>query len=125
MTKITLTQLGSIQNDNTAVAKINANSATITTAFDNTLSLNGTSPNQMQANLDMNSNRILNLPQPLNADEPALYSQLNAAVTGKGNVPLGGSVNQILSKKSSTDFDTQWITNTSNLIAGNNILITG
>lgn len=71
MSKITLADLASIQNDPTAVDTINDNSAIIEVAFDNTLSRDGTSPNQMNANIDMNSHRILNLPRPLSPNEPA------------------------------------------------------
>lgn len=67
--KITLTNVGSI--DTTLVNAINANNAILTTAMDNTLSRDGTSPNQMGANLDMNSNQILNLPAPATVNSPA------------------------------------------------------
>lgn len=58
--KIVLGNIASFQNDATAIAQYNANNALITTAINNTLSRDGTSPNQMGANLDMNSNQILN-----------------------------------------------------------------
>lgn len=70
MAKLTLTDLSSIQNDTSAISKINTNHAAIETAFDNTLSRDGTSPNQMLADLDMNSKRILNLPEPTSDNEP-------------------------------------------------------
>jgi hypothetical protein len=60
MSKITLVQLTSVQNDPSATTNINTNSDTIQTAFDNTLSRDGTSPNQMLSNLDMNGFQILN-----------------------------------------------------------------
>lgn len=60
MSKIVLTNLADLQNETTAVAAINANNATITSAFNNTLSLDGTAPNTMGANFDMNSHQILN-----------------------------------------------------------------
>lgn len=69
--KITLADLGSLENENTAINVLNNNSAIIQTAFDNTLSRDGTSPNQMGANLDMNSNQILNLPSPATINSPA------------------------------------------------------
>lgn len=71
MAKVNLADLTSIQNDPSAVDTINNNSAIIEEAFDNTLSRDGSTPNQMGANLDMNYNRILNLPRPLNPNEPA------------------------------------------------------
>lgn len=70
MAKITLTDLANLQNETTAVTAINNNNAAIETAFENTLSRDGTSPNKMSADLDMDSNRILNLPEPLSANEP-------------------------------------------------------
>lgn len=61
MSKITLNSINSLQNENTAITLLNQNSNTITSAFDNTLSRDGSQPNQMLADLDMNSNDILNL----------------------------------------------------------------
>lgn len=71
MTKITLSSLANLQNEDTAVSTINSNSDTLVTAFDNTLSRDGTTPNQMTSNLDMNSNQILNLPAPVSSGSPA------------------------------------------------------
>lgn len=58
--KVSLVTIGSLQNESTALAQLNANSAAITAAMDNTLSRDGTSPNQMGSNFDMNSYSILN-----------------------------------------------------------------
>lgn len=82
MTKITLTALGNLQNESTAVNAINSNSATIVAAMDNTLSRDGTSPNQMNATLDMNSNKVINLPVPSSATEPLRLSDLTDFVGG-------------------------------------------
>lgn len=71
MSKITLTDLADLQNEITAVTAINANNAILETAFDNTLSRNGTSPNTMNAVIDMNSNQIINLPAPSTVNSPA------------------------------------------------------
>jgi len=71
MTKITLTDLANLQNETTAVNAINANNAAIETAFDNTLSRDGTVPNTMGSALDMNSNQIYNLPAPSTTSSPA------------------------------------------------------
>jgi hypothetical protein len=69
--KITLSNVTTFTNDTTSVNTINNNNALITTALDNTLSRDGTSPNQMGSNLDMNSNQILNLPPPSTVNSPA------------------------------------------------------
>lgn len=62
------------------VATLNANFAAIVTALENTLSRDGTSPNAMSADLDMDSNRILNLPAPTNAAEPARHGDIQTYV---------------------------------------------
>lgn len=61
MAKLTLTDLTTLVNDSSAVTAINANMALIETAMENTLSRDGTSPNTMSANFDMNNNDILNV----------------------------------------------------------------
>lgn len=71
MTKITLTDLVNLENQTTAVNAINTNNAVIETAFDNTLSRDGTAPNTMGAAIDMNSNQIYNLPAPSTINSPA------------------------------------------------------
>src|SRR5882762_4110452 len=71
MSKITLTNLVNLQNETTAVNAINTNNATIITAIDNTLSRDGSSPNTMTANLDMNGKNIFNLPAPATVNSPA------------------------------------------------------
>ncbi len=71
MTKITLTDLVNLQNETTAVNAVNTNNNIIELAFDNTLSRDGTSPNTMGANLDMNSKQIINLPSPATVNSPA------------------------------------------------------
>lgn len=114
MTKITLTDLVNLQNENTSVNAINTNNNIIELAFDNTLSRDGTNPNQMNANLDMNSKHILNLPTPSTSNEPARLQDL-ATLTGGGSIivnplPVGGTINQVLAKNSSTNFDTSWKT---------------
>ena len=57
MSKLSLTQVASAYESTQA---INANYSLIEAAFENTLSLDGTAPNVMAANLDMNGYAILN-----------------------------------------------------------------
>lgn len=113
MTKYTLTNLVDLQNETTAVNAINSNNTAITTAFDNTLSRNGAQPNQMQANLDMNSNRILNLAAPASTNEPVRLQDLANASVGPvtlSNLPTGGTTGQVLTKNSSSNYDASWAT---------------
>lgn len=67
MSKLSLSTLTGGYGD---IAVLNANFAAIVAAMDNTVSRDGTSPNTLLANLDANSQRILNLPAPVNATEP-------------------------------------------------------
>lgn len=115
MSKITLTPLVNLQNETTAVNAINTNDAVITTAFDNTLSRDGTSPNQMGAPLDMNNNRVLNLPPPISADEPVRYTDIQTLTAGGTIVfnalPVGGTTGQLLAKNSNSNYDAGWTSN--------------
>ena len=80
MAKLTLTD---ITTGYYSVTTLNANNALIETALENTLSRDGTTPNSMAANLDMDSNRILNLPAPISDAEPLRYSDyVNGSTAG-------------------------------------------
>lgn len=57
MAKLTLTDPGA---NFRSTQQIEANNTAIEEAFENTLSRDGTGPNQMEANLDMNNNTIVN-----------------------------------------------------------------
>jgi microcystin-dependent protein len=109
--KITLTNLVNLTNQTTAVNAINANNAAITTAFDNTLSRDGTQPNTMGSNLDMNNNRVLNLPVPSSSFEPLRVIDVGT-INGGGitvsPLPAGGTTGQVLEKNSNTNFDVSW-----------------
>lgn len=70
MAKLVLDNLANLQNENTAITTINDNNDAIETAMENTLSRDGTSPNQMGSNLDMNFWHILNLPEPSSDTDP-------------------------------------------------------
>lgn len=85
MAKLTLSDLANLANESSAVATINSNSDAIETAVENTLSRDGTSPNEMNANLDMNGYRILNLPPAQNPSDPVrlddIGEEINAAAS--------------------------------------------
>ena len=77
MAKLELNDISSILSNPTGAATaISNNNASIEEALENTLSRDGTSPNQMEANLDMNSKRILNLPSPMYDQEPVRLGDL-------------------------------------------------
>lgn len=67
MAKLTLSTINSRYS---SVAALNANFSAIEEAIENTLSRDGTTPNTLSASLDMNGERILNLPDPVANGEP-------------------------------------------------------
>lgn len=93
MAKITLIDLTSGYN---AVNTINSNQDLVETAIENTLSRDGTGPNQMDANLDMNSNRIINLPDAVNNSEPVTLSQAASIQSFTGIVATQGALGEVL-----------------------------
>lgn len=91
MPKIILDDVTNLNNQSSAQITINSNSDKIEAAIENTLSRNGTSPNTMNAVLDMNGFRILNSPSPtqpthlvrkmdLDAVIPSITEAANAAI---------------------------------------------
>lgn len=82
---LTLTDLSSLQNESTAIAKINANTAAIQAAFQDVLSLDGQTPNSMNTALDMNSNEILNLPAPVSGSSPMRLTDFQT-LSGGGDI---------------------------------------
>jgi len=63
MAKLTLSTIGSRYG---SIDALNANFDAIEAALENTVSLDGTAPNGMEVNLDMNSHKIINLLDPTN-----------------------------------------------------------
>lgn len=113
MAKLTLSDLSNALNDNSTINTINSNNEAIEIAMEKTLSRDGTSPNTMSANLDMNSNRIVNLPTPINNTEPvrlvdltttpSIYVQTSAPATT-------GPTNSLWIDSDSTDYDLYQLT---------------
>jgi hypothetical protein len=107
MSKITLVNVADLTQATTAATTINNNFSTIQTAFDNTLSRDGTTPNVMSNSLDMNNNQILNLPAPVSSTSPMRLTDAVGAggtitINNTGNVPVGGTNNQLLSVVTTT-----------------------
>jgi hypothetical protein len=82
MAKLTLNDISNLYGNTTAAeTAINTNSARIETALENTLSRDGTAPNQMNASLDMNSNRIINVAPGINPSDAVTVEQLQSVDT--------------------------------------------
>ncbi len=83
MAKVTLTDLSSLTNEESALAAYNANNAAIESWSDTVLSTNGATPNTMAANLDMNSFRILNLAAPVDDNDPVRLVDVIDGIQGE------------------------------------------
>lgn len=90
-----------IKNDAATVPAINAELENIETAINDTLSRKGDTPNIMEAPLDMNSNRLYNLPDAVSAKEPVTLSQLLDAPASK--LPKDAEIIQHLKQLSDVD----------------------
>lgn len=76
MAKLSLTTIGSRYG---SIDALNANFDAIEAAFENTLSRDGALPNNLESNLDMDSNRIINLPVPVGDSDAATKAYVDAA----------------------------------------------
>lgn len=86
MAKLTLTD---ITTNYASTTQLNANNAAIEAAMENTLSRDGTSPNQMGADLDMNSNKIINVAAPTSPNDAArLVDISDSDATGSASAQL-------------------------------------
>ena len=74
---------------------LTSNNDKIEAAFENTLSRDGSVPNSMQANFDINGYRILNLPTAVSDNEPVTLGQA-ALIAGVENPLTADSVGAVL-----------------------------
>jgi hypothetical protein len=77
MAKFTFSRISSMVN---APSAINGVITEIESAFDTLVSRDGAAPNQLTADVDMNSKRILNLPAPASSTEPVTLSYFQTTV---------------------------------------------
>lgn len=75
MARYTRTPVSTLQGINNELAKVEL-------SMQDTLDRNGSGTNQMDANLDMNSRRILNLPAPLSDQEPLRRGDISPDSSG-------------------------------------------
>lgn len=81
MSKVTLTNITSGYGTAT---KLNDNFDSIEEAFDNTLSRDGSTPNSMEAAIDMNGNPILNLGAPVDSNSAVRRADVEGLVDIQG-----------------------------------------
>jgi hypothetical protein len=80
LAKLVLDDLANLRNETTAIARINNNLQKIEDALENTLSRDGTSPNVMNADLDVNGNFIRNHPEPVNDVDLSTKGYVDGAI---------------------------------------------
>ena len=102
MAKINLTDISS---GYTSLSTYNANNVLIESAIENTLSRDGTSPNSMNATLDMNSHRVTNLPDAVANQEPVTLAQA-ASIAGVTNPLTKDTVAAILYPRTDAEINT-------------------
>lgn len=108
MAKLTLSDLSSLTNESTALSTINNNNTTIETALEKTLSRDGTSPNSMEADFDMDSNRILNLPVPASSTEPLRRGDIGTLVGAPGTEASASDDNPVIAGTASPGISGNW-----------------
>ena len=79
MANYTRTDIGSGYNSSSS---INTELTKVETAIEQSLARDGGASNAMSADIDMNSNQILNLPDAVTSQEPATYGQLIGTTVG-------------------------------------------
>jgi hypothetical protein len=75
-----------------SITTLNENFAAIEAAFENTLSRDGTTPNHMEADLDMNSNDLLNVGDISAQDVIVDGQSFGAAITDAQNAAASAEV---------------------------------
>lgn len=101
-------ELDHIQADYASKQRHNSNYDAIEAAFDNTVSRDGSTPNYMTVDFDMNSNRIINLPDAASDTEPVSYSQW---VAGGSNSPTVVNANLVNFTQTGTGAVSRTVTN--------------
>lgn len=78
MTKLALTGLTTLTNEASALTALNQNFNAIIAAIENTVSLDGTTPNTMSAALDLGSNQVINAAAPTSGPSLANKAYVDA-----------------------------------------------
>lgn len=81
MAKITLTDVENLSNEQSVVSTLAQNNRLIEDAIENTLSRDGTTPNTLTADLDVNSQRLYNLAAPIDDADAATKAYVDATMS--------------------------------------------
>lgn len=80
MAKVSIQTIENLQNESSAIGRINSNFQALQAIIETLLSRDGKSPNQMLAVLDMNNRRLYNLPVPESYTDAARHGDLQQYV---------------------------------------------
>lgn len=92
MAKVTLNDISNTEASS-IIAAFNVNNALVEAAFENTFSRDGTSPNTLGADLDLNSHFIINLPTPTDNSHATNKSYVDGLVSSLNADALAAAVN--------------------------------
>lgn len=88
MSKLELEDLGSLENQTSAIQVLNENFGRIEDAFENTFSRDGLTPNYLDAPVDVNSQRLMNLATPISGSDAARLIDVTNALALEGFVSI-------------------------------------
>lgn len=86
--KLELEDLGSLENQTSAIRVLNENFGRIEDAFENTFSRDGLTPNYLDAPVDVNSQRLMNLAPPSSGSDAARLVDVSNALALDGLVSV-------------------------------------
>jgi hypothetical protein len=89
MAKLTLDTVANPENQSSFVSQLNSNFDAIETALENTVSRDGTSPNTLTADLDLNNQKIVNLATPTASADAATKAYVDSVATSGVTGPAG------------------------------------
>ncbi len=108
MAKITLADLAST-NAGSLITAINNNNTLLEAAIENTLSRDGTTPNEMNTSFDMNSNRVYNLPAASADTEPVRLGEFNTFVLAMDAAVTSAAASATSAAASYDNFDDRYL----------------
>jgi hypothetical protein len=106
--KLTLGDISST-SAGSLITTFNNNNTLLEAALENTLSRDGTAPNEMNADLDMNSNRIYNLPAATADTEPVRYAEFNTFVAAMSAAVAAAQAAQAAAELAYDNFDDRYL----------------
>lgn len=103
MAKLVLNNVENMEAQTSFIQTLNENFEAIAAAFENTFSRDGTTPNTISANIDANSQRIINLAAPQASTDAARFIDLTEALAIDTAIPaLEGNSGKFLTNDGSS-----------------------